>query len=418
MRAAARGRPGAGGGPGRGAAPPGGVHLGGDRGGQRRRVGRRRGAGPAGPCCAPAVEHSAVREASARRAPVVALAVDRRGPDRRRRRGRRARAGRGPGPALVHCQWANHEVGTVQPVAEVVGLCPGGGGARARRRRPPPAATSTSASTDARAPTSSRSAPTSSAGRPASARWWSRRGTAGRTAPRRRPAGAGAPGRDGERRWASSGFGAAAAALAGGGSGRRRRGGRGAPGALARARPSRRSPSTGWRVVGDPDPAGRLPHLVCLGVDGVEAEPVLLGLDRAGVAAHSGSACSSESLEPSPVLAAMGVDPSHSLRLSVGWSTTEADVDAFAGAFADGGGRPALPTRLRSPGPRSPGPRSSARAGAAGTPAGTRRCAGAEGRRRYPAAAATWPAGGCSARNSRYWPPAGARRTPSRWCPR
>jgi cysteine desulfurase len=66
----------------------------------------------------------------------------------------------------------------------------------------------------------------------------------------------------------------------------------------------------------------------------VEAEPVLLGLDQAGVAVHSGSSCSSEALEPSPVLEAMGVDGERSLRLSVGWSTTAADVDAFAGAFA------------------------------------------------------------------------------------
>jgi cysteine desulfurase len=70
-------------------------------------------------------------------------------------------------------------------------------------------------------------------------------------------------------------------------------------------------------------------------VDGVEAEPVLIGLDRAGVAVHSGSACSSESIEPSPVLEAMGVDPSHSLRVSVGWTTTEDDVAAFTSAFAD-----------------------------------------------------------------------------------
>ena len=61
---------------------------------------------------------------------------------------------------------------------------------------------------------------------------------------------------------------------------------------------------------------------------------VVIGLDRAGVAVHSGSACSSESLEPSPVLAAMGVDPERSLRLSVGWSTSEEDVAAFADAFA------------------------------------------------------------------------------------
>lgn len=87
----------------------------------------------------------------------------------------------------------------------------------------------------------------------------------------------------------------------------------------------------GLRLYGDPD--DRLPHIVCLGVDGIEPQAVLLGLDRAGVAAHSGSACSSESLEPSPVLEAMGVDAHHSLRLSVGWSTTDADVDRLLDAL-------------------------------------------------------------------------------------
>jgi cysteine desulfurase len=80
-------------------------------------------------------------------------------------------------------------------------------------------------------------------------------------------------------------------------------------------------------------PTERLPHLVCVGVEGVEPQAVLLGLDRAGVAAHSGSSCSSESLEPSPVLEAMGVDAHHSLRLSVGWSSTAADVDAALDAL-------------------------------------------------------------------------------------
>jgi cysteine desulfurase len=84
---------------------------------------------------------------------------------------------------------------------------------------------------------------------------------------------------------------------------------------------------------GDPD--DRLPHLVCLGVDGVEAEPILLALDQRGVAAHSGSSCSSELLEPSPVLAAMGVDAERSLRVSTGWSTVDADVERFATAFAE-----------------------------------------------------------------------------------
>lgn len=89
----------------------------------------------------------------------------------------------------------------------------------------------------------------------------------------------------------------------------------------------------GVRVHGDPDE--RLPHLACLGFDDIEPQAVLLGLDRAGVACHSGSACSSESLEPSPTLAAMGVDALRSLRVSVGWDTTDADVDALLAALPE-----------------------------------------------------------------------------------
>ena len=113
---------------------------------------------------------------------------------------------------------------------------------------------------------------------------------------------------------------------------------------LARAQTGRMAAAAlevdGVRSYGDQD--DRVPHLVCLGVDGVEAEAVLLGLDQAGIAAHSGSACSSESLEPSPVLLAMGVEAERSLRISVGWSTTDADVDAFMRAFPD------VVARLRS----------------------------------------------------------------------
>lgn len=94
------------------------------------------------------------------------------------------------------------------------------------------------------------------------------------------------------------------------------------------------------------DLQSRLPHIICLGVEGVEAEGILIGLDQAGVAVHSGSACSSEELEPSPVLTAMGVDADHSLRISVGWSTSDADVDAVTSAL------PEVVTRLRSLGPR------------------------------------------------------------------
>jgi cysteine desulfurase len=89
----------------------------------------------------------------------------------------------------------------------------------------------------------------------------------------------------------------------------------------------------GVSVLGDP--VDRLPHIVCLGIEGIEPQPVLLGLDAAGVAVHSGSSCSSEALEPSAVLAAMGVDAERSLRVSVGWSTTVEDVHRFLDALVE-----------------------------------------------------------------------------------
>jgi cysteine desulfurase len=97
---------------------------------------------------------------------------------------------------------------------------------------------------------------------------------------------------------------------------------------------------------GPTSPDASLPNLLCIGVDGVEAEPILLALDQHGVAVHSGSSCSSETLEPSPVLAAMGVDAERSLRVSVGWSSTRFDVDRFVEVF------PGIVERLR--GLRSP----------------------------------------------------------------
>jgi cysteine desulfurase len=91
-----------------------------------------------------------------------------------------------------------------------------------------------------------------------------------------------------------------------------------------------------------PNDAGQtLPNVLCLGVHGIEAEPILLALDQHGVAVHSGSACSSEILEPSPVLTAMGVDADRSLRLSVGWSSVGADVERFVEVF------PGIVERLR-----------------------------------------------------------------------
>lgn len=78
----------------------------------------------------------------------------------------------------------------------------------------------------------------------------------------------------------------------------------------------------------------RVPSTSCFTVDGVEAEAVLVALERRGVAVHSGSACSSEALEASPVLEAMGLDANHGLRITTGWATTAADIDALLSAFA------------------------------------------------------------------------------------
>ncbi|MFV1991741.1 MAG: cysteine desulfurase family protein [Acidimicrobiales bacterium] len=80
---------------------------------------------------------------------------------------------------------------------------------------------------------------------------------------------------------------------------------------------------------------GALPHILCVGSADVEPQAVLMDLDRAGVAAHSGAACASEDLEPSPVLAAMGRDAHHSLRFSVGWASRPEDVERCIEAVAN-----------------------------------------------------------------------------------
>jgi cysteine desulfurase len=72
--------------------------------------------------------------------------------------------------------------------------------------------------------------------------------------------------------------------------------------------------------------------------DGVESEALLLLLDEAGVCASAGSACASGALEPSHVLTAMGIDDRlalSSLRLSLGWTTTDDDVDLALKAVPD-----------------------------------------------------------------------------------
>lgn len=85
-----------------------------------------------------------------------------------------------------------------------------------------------------------------------------------------------------------------------------------------------------------------LPGHLHVRVEGCEGEAMLVLLDDAGVCASAGSACASGAVEPSHVLLAMGVPKPEaltSLRLSLGRTTTEAEVDAAVAAIADAADR-------------------------------------------------------------------------------
>ena len=82
--------------------------------------------------------------------------------------------------------------------------------------------------------------------------------------------------------------------------------------------------------------AGRIATTTCLGLPGVPAETQVMALDLAGVAVSAGSACSSGKVRRSHVLAAMlGDDPiaGQAIRVSLGWTTTAAEVDRFIAAW-------------------------------------------------------------------------------------
>jgi len=262
-----------------------------------------------------AVEHSAVRQ-WAERGPHTVVGVDRTG----RVDVDELLAAVRDDTALVHLQWGNHEVGTLQPVHEVVGAC------RERGVLVHVDAAQAAAHTalglgDLGADLVSVSG--HKVGGPAGTGVLAVRAglripplLVGGDQERARRAGL-------ENVLGAIGLGAAAAELAVAGPeladrARRRTG-------IIRDWAAR---SDGVEVLGA-GPDGALPHLVCLGIADVEPQPVLLGLDARGVSVHSGSSCSSEALEPSPVLAAMGVDAERSLRVSVGWSTVDDDVERF-----------------------------------------------------------------------------------------
>lgn len=78
------------------------------------------------------------------------------------------------------------------------------------------------------------------------------------------------------------------------------------------------------------DHVPRLPNTTLFAVPGLKAETAVIGFDLEGVAVSSGSACSSGKVQPSHVLTAMGYGPDiagAAVRLSLGWSTTDADID-------------------------------------------------------------------------------------------
>jgi cysteine desulfurase len=85
------------------------------------------------------------------------------------------------------------------------------------------------------------------------------------------------------------------------------------------------------------DRARRLPHLSNISFRYIEGEGLLINLDLQGVAVSTGSACSSGTLEPSPVIRALGVDDEiarGSIRFSFGKNNTEADVDYVVAVLA------------------------------------------------------------------------------------
>ena len=82
--------------------------------------------------------------------------------------------------------------------------------------------------------------------------------------------------------------------------------------------------------------APRLPNTLCFSAPGIGAETLVIASDLAGIAVSSGAACSSGKVARSHVLEAMRVDPelaAGAIRLSLGWSSDEADVAHFGEAF-------------------------------------------------------------------------------------
>src|SRR5205085_2518848 len=96
---------------------------------------------------------------------------------------------------------------------------------------------------------------------------------------------------------------------------------------------------------GADDAQARLPGTTLVGFRGAPGQLVAIGLDLEGICVSTGAACTSGSLEPSPVLRALGLDPTaagEAVRISLGWSSTASDIDRLCVCL------PAIVERVRA----------------------------------------------------------------------
>jgi cysteine desulfurase len=98
--------------------------------------------------------------------------------------------------------------------------------------------------------------------------------------------------------------------------------------------------------------APRLANTTCFTMPGVASETQVMGLDLAGIAVSAGAACSSGKVQTSHVLKAMGVDAEEAdcaIRVSLGWTSEEADIDRFVEAWGALYARAGRDARLAAP---------------------------------------------------------------------
>ena len=89
-------------------------------------------------------------------------------------------------------------------------------------------------------------------------------------------------------------------------------------------------------IFGEKASAGRVANTLQFAVPGIKAQTALMALDLDGIAVSSGSACSSGTMKFSEVVRAMGYEleiAEGAVRVSMGWTTSEAEIDRFLNAW-------------------------------------------------------------------------------------